>query len=62
MSHEESKSNNNNNKEEILPYFGGYQGGKLRWNTLKKRGKYARRYKKKDSEMMQRILSTTISN
>jgi hypothetical protein len=53
MSHEESK---NNNKEEILP-FGGYQGGMLRWNTLKKRGKYARRYK--DSEMMRRILSTT---
>jgi hypothetical protein len=60
MSHEESKSKNN--KEEILP-FGGYQGGMLRWNRLKKRGKYARRYKKKkDIEMMRRILSTTISN
>jgi hypothetical protein len=55
MSHEESK----NNKEEILP-FGGYQGGMLSWNRWKKRGRYARRYK--DSEMMRRILSTTIPN
>jgi hypothetical protein len=54
MSHEESKSNNN---KEILP-FGGYQGGALRWNTMKKRSRYARRYK--DSEVMRRILSTRI--
>jgi hypothetical protein len=58
MSHEESK----NNKEEILT-FGGYQGGMLRWNTMRKRGRYVKRYyKRKDSEMMQRILSTTIPN
>jgi hypothetical protein len=54
MSNEESKSNN---KED----FGGYRGGMLRWNTMKKRSRYVRRYNK-DSEMMRRILSTTISN
>jgi hypothetical protein len=37
-------------------WFGGYQGGMLRWNTLKKKGRYTR-----SSKMMQRILSTTIS-
>jgi hypothetical protein len=62
MSHEESKSNNNNlnNKqsEDVLP-FGGYQGGSLRWNTMKKRSRYTRRYNK-DSDMMRRILSTRI--
>jgi hypothetical protein len=40
-------------------WFGSYQGGSLRWNTLKKRSRYARRYKK-DSDMMRRILSTRI--
>jgi hypothetical protein len=55
MSHKESKSNNNNDKEE---WFGGYKGGMLRWNTMKKRSRYARRYK--DSEVMRRILSTRI--
>jgi hypothetical protein len=42
-------------------WFGGYQGGMLRWNTMKKRSRYVRRYNKA-SEMMRRILSTTISN
>jgi hypothetical protein len=61
MSHEESKSKNNlNDKEsdEVLP-FGGYQGGSLRWNTMRKRSRYTRRYNK-DSDMMRRILSTRI--
>jgi hypothetical protein len=65
MSHKESKSNNNNNdnlnnnkeSDEALP-FGGYQGGSLRWNTMRKRSRYTRRYK--DSDMMWRILSTRI--
>jgi hypothetical protein len=64
MSHKESKSKNNNlnnnkeSEEEILP-FGGYQGGSLRWNTLRKGSRYTKRYNK-DSNMMRRILSTRI--
>lgn len=44
-------------------WFGSYQGGMLRWNTIKKRSRYTRRrYNIKDSDMMRRIISTTISN
>ena len=48
-------------KEKEEEWFGSYQGGSLRWNTLRKRGgssRYTRRYK--DSDMIQRILSTRI--
>jgi hypothetical protein len=43
-------------------WFGGYKGGLLRWSTLKKKGRYTRRYNNKDIEMMRRILSTRIPN
>jgi hypothetical protein len=59
-----SKKESNNKPAKEKPqeeWFGSYQGGMLRWNTMKKRSRYTRRYNK-DSDMMRRILSTTILN
>jgi hypothetical protein len=56
-----STPSSNNDGRPQAEWFGSYQGGMLRWNTMKKRSRYTRRYNK-DSDMMRRILSATISN
>ncbi len=70
MSNTNNTNNNtkNNDKEDNTtkddkPFcdYGGYSGGLLRWNTMRKRSKYISRYKKKDNEMMRRILLTRIN-
>jgi hypothetical protein len=55
-----TKNNNDSQPQEEL-WFGGYKGGMLRWNTMRKRSKYTRRYNNnKDNKMMRRILLTRI--
>ncbi len=60
-----SNTNNNNNikPNSFLPpqqeeWFGGYCGGLLRWGSIRKQSQYIRRFRKKDNEVIRRILST----
>ncbi len=54
-----NNTKNNTNSQPQEEWYGGYRGGLLRWNTMRKQSRYTSRYK--DNKMMRRILSTRIN-